>query len=80
MVKILFVESEVIKLTVQSDLQKAVAACEAAKGSYHVMALSTEDQSAKGMFNEMSNDLEKHLSYLNSRLNYINQSNGLNQK
>jgi rubrerythrin len=67
-------------MTVQSDLQKAVAACESAKGTYHVMSLSTEDQSAKGMFNEMCNDLDKHLSYLNSRLNYINQSNSLNQK
>lgn len=73
------VESEVINMTVQSDLQKAVAACEATKGSYKVMAQSTQDQSAKQMYNEMSSDLEKHLNYLNSRLNYVSQSNELNQ-
>jgi rubrerythrin len=70
----------VINLTVQSDLQKAVAACEAAKGTYKVMAQSTEDQSAKAMFNEMSTDLDKHLSYLNNRVNYITQGNSLNQQ
>jgi Protein of unknown function (DUF1657). len=57
MVKI-YAEGEVIRMTVQSDLQKAVAACESAKGSYKVMAQSTEDQSAKQMYNEMSSDLE----------------------
>lgn len=48
-------------MTVQSDLQKAIAACEAAKRTYKVMAQSTEDQSAKQMYNEMSTDLEKHI-------------------
>lgn len=80
MVKILFVEGEVIIMTVQSDLQKAVAACEAAKGTYKVMGQSTQDQSAKQMYDEMSSDLEKHLQYLNSRLNYISQGNELNQQ
>lgn len=69
-----------ITLTVQSDLQKAVAACESAKGTYKVMAQSTEDQSAKQIYTEMSSDLEKHLSYLNGRLSYLTQSNNLNQK
>lgn len=68
-----------IKLTVQSDLQKAVAACESAKGTYKVMAQSTDDKSAKSMYTEMSSDLERHLSYLNGRLNYITQANSLNQ-
>ncbi len=80
MVKILFVEGEVIIMTVQSDLQKAVAACESAKGTYKVMAQSTQDQSAKQMYDEMSCDLEKHLQYLNNRLNYISQGNELNQQ
>jgi rubrerythrin len=70
----------VITLTVQSDLQKAVAACESAKGTYKVMAQSTDDQSAKSMYDEMSNDLEKHLTYLNNRLGYVTQGNCLNQK
>ncbi|ACL75134.1 DUF1657 domain-containing protein [Ruminiclostridium cellulolyticum] len=67
-------------MTVQSDLQKAVAACEAAKGTYKVMSESTQDQSAKQMYNELSSDLEKHLQYLNSRLNYVSQGNELNQQ
>jgi rubrerythrin len=67
-------------LTVQSDLQKAIASCEAAKGSYATMALSTEDQSAKSMFNEMKSDIDKHINYLNSRLSYLNQNNQLNQQ
>jgi rubrerythrin len=66
-------------MTVQSDIQKAVAACEAAKGTYKVMAQSTEDQSAKSMYNEMSSDLERHLNYLSNRLSYISQGNSLNQ-
>ena len=73
------IEGEVIKLTVQSDLQKAIAACESAQGTYKVMAQSTEDQSAKAMYNEMSNDLDKHLNFLNNRVNYITQGNSLNQ-
>ena len=67
-------------MTVQSDLQKAIAACEAAKGTYKVMAQSTEDQSAKQMYNEMSTDLEKHILFLNGRLSYLNQGNDLNHK
>lgn len=67
-------------MTVQSDLQKAVAACESARGTYKVMAQSTDDQSAKQMYTEMSCDLDKHLSFLNSRLNYINDNNNLNKK
>ncbi|MGE4283387.1 MAG: DUF1657 domain-containing protein [Clostridia bacterium] len=67
-------------MTVQSDLQKAIASCEAARGSYSMMVQSTEDQSAKNMFNEMKMDIEKHINYLNSRLSYINQNNQLNQQ
>lgn len=67
-------------MTVQSDLQKAVAACESAKGTYKVMAQSTEDQTAKQMYQEMSTDLEKHLQYLNNRLSYVSQGNSLNQQ
>lgn len=66
-------------MTVQSDLQKAIAACESAKGSYSMMSQSTEDQSAKQMYNEMKADIEKHLQYLNNRINYLN-TNPLNQK
>lgn len=66
-------------MTVQSDLQKAIASCEASRGSYSMMAQSTEDQQAKQMYNIMKSDIDRHLQYLNDRLNYLNQNNNLNQ-
>ena len=65
-------------MTVQSDLQKAIASCESAKGSYSLMAESTEDTQAKQMFNQMSSEVDRHLEYLNDRLNYLNENNPLN--
>ncbi len=67
-------------MTVQSDLQKAMAACESMKGSYALMAESTEDKQAKQMFNSMKADIEKHIQFLTDRLDYINHNNQLNQK
>ena len=68
-----------ISLTVQSDLQKAIASCEAAKGGYSMMEQSTEDPQAKQMFNSMKSDIDKHLQFLNGRLDYLNQNNQLNE-
>lgn len=67
-------------MTVQSDLQKAVAGAQSALGTYQMFAQSTEDQSAKTMFQELSRDMERHISMLNSRLGYVTQNNDLNQK
>ncbi|MBB6216062.1 rubrerythrin [Anaerosolibacter carboniphilus] len=67
-------------MTVQSDLQKAIASCEAAKGSYSMMAESTEDQQAKQMFNGMKSDIDRHLQFLNDRLDYLSQNNQLNKQ
>jgi rubrerythrin len=69
----------VTNLTVQSDLQKAIASCEAAKGSYAMMAQSTEDQQAQQMFNNMKSDIERHLQFLTNRLNYLDDNNELNK-
>jgi rubrerythrin len=69
-----------VNMTVQSDLQKAIASCEAAKGSYAMMAQSTEDPQAKQMFNSMKADIDRHIQYLNGRLSYLNQNNDLNKK
>ncbi|WP_041721045.1 DUF1657 domain-containing protein [Alkaliphilus metalliredigens] len=66
-------------MTVQSDLEKAIAYCEATKGTYALMSHSTEDQQAKEMFNMMKSDLEKHIQFLNSRLEYLSINNPLNQ-
>lgn len=67
-------------MTVQSDLQKMIATCEAMKGSYLMMAQSTENAEVKEMFDGMKSDIDRHLKYLNNRLNYLNQKNQLNQK
>ncbi|HCJ57238.1 DUF1657 domain-containing protein [Lutispora sp.] len=67
-------------MTVQSDLKKAIASAEAAKGTYSMAAESTEDQTAKQKYEEMKVDMDKHLMYLNNRLNYLNSSNSLNQQ
>lgn len=67
-------------MTVQKDLQKAIASCEAAQGSYAMMAQSTDDQSAKQMFNDMKSDIDRHLQMLNGRLDYLNEFNRLNSQ
>jgi bacterioferritin (cytochrome b1) len=65
-------------MTVQKDLQKAVAAAESAKGTYATFAQSTDHTTAKQMFQEMSQDMDKHISQLNSRLG-VTAQNSLNQ-
>ena len=65
-------------MTVKSDLEKAVASAESAKGTYLVAAQSTEDATAKQKYEEMAMNIESHVSYLNSRLDYLNSSNTLN--
>jgi rubrerythrin len=65
-------------MTVQSDLQKAIAAAESAKGTYATFAQATEDQTAKQMFQSMSQDMDQHLSQLNSRLS-VTAQNPLNE-
>jgi len=65
-------------MTVQSDIQKAIASCESAKGTYSMMAQSTEDMQAKQMYNVMKADIDRHLQYLNGRLGFLNDGNQLN--
>jgi len=67
-------------VTVKSDLQKAIASSESSRGTYSLMAESTEDPQAKQMYNIMKADMDRHLQYLNDRLNYITQNNTLNQQ
>lgn len=66
-------------MTVQQDLQKALATAKSAQGSYAQFALSTQDQTAKQMFQQMEQDMIRHITQLNSRLgtvqeNYSNQN------
>lgn len=58
-------------MTVKSDIQKAIAAAEAAKGTYATFAQATEDQSAKQMFQSMSYDMDQHITQLNARFQAI---------
>jgi len=66
-------------MTVQSDLQKAVAAAQSAKGTYATFGQSTDDQTAKQMFMQMSQDMDRHISQINSRLG-ITAQNQLNDQ
>ncbi len=61
-------------MTVQKDLQKAVAAAESAKGTYSTFSQSTDNQSAKQMFTQMTQDMDRHISQLNSRLGVTAQN------
>jgi rubrerythrin len=56
-------------MTVQKDLEKALAAAESAKGTYATFAASTDNQSAQQMFTKMSQDMEQHVSTIEDRLN-----------
>ncbi len=67
-------------MTVKSDLQKAIASSESSRGTYAMMAQSTEDPQAKQMYNIMKADMDRHLQYLNDRLSYLTQNNNLNQQ
>jgi hypothetical protein len=63
------------RLTVQDDLQKTLAGAELLKGSYDVFAASTEDKAAKTMFQEMSQDMQRHVDSLNFRMSYLEKNN-----
>lgn len=63
-------------MTVKSDLEKALASAQSAKGSYATFASATDDQSAKQMFQEMASDMDRHIAQINSRMNYVNQKSG----
>lgn len=61
-------------MTVQSDLQKALAAAQSAKGTYAAFAQATDDSSAKTMYQAMSQDMDRHISQINSRISTTGQN------
>ncbi len=65
-------------MTVQQDLQKALASAKAAQGTYATFSNSTQDQTAKQMFQQMEQDMSRHIAQLNSRLGVVEQ-NPLNE-
>lgn len=67
-------------MTVKKDLEKAVAAAESAKGAYATFSASTDDQGAKVMFEQMSQDMDRHIAQLNSRLSATAENKLSNQQ
>jgi len=67
-------------MTVKKDLEKAVAAAESAKGTYAAFATSTDDQGAKTMFEQMSQDMDRHIVQLNSRISSTAENKINNQQ
>lgn len=60
-----------VNMTVKSDLQKAVAAAESAKGTYLMAAQSTQDATAKEQYEAMASTVDSHIAFINSRLNTL---------
>ncbi|MHB1125705.1 MAG: DUF1657 domain-containing protein [Bacillota bacterium] len=67
-------------MTVQSDLQKAIAGAQALMGTYAMSAQGTQDPAAKKMYQELSQDMQRHIDSLNSRLSYLEKNNPMYQQ
>jgi rubrerythrin len=61
-------------MTVQQDLQKAIAAAKAAQGTYAQFAEATADQALKQAFQGMEKDMVRHLMQLNHRLGIVREN------
>ncbi|MGQ9779181.1 MAG: DUF1657 domain-containing protein [Bacillota bacterium] len=67
-------------MTVQSDLERAVANAKAQMGMYAQFEASTTDPAAKKMWNEMAQDMKRHVDSLTTRLSYLEKNNPLYQQ
>lgn len=65
-------------MTAINDIRKSIASAEAAKEAYALAAEATDDPIVKQKYEEMKTDMDKHLMYLNNRLNYLMNNNNLN--
>lgn len=65
-------------MTVHNDLERAIAMAEAAKGSYMLFSTESEDGQATKVFSEMAEDMQRHVTILESRRDYLNEHNQLN--
>ena len=59
-------------MTDKNNLQQAITSCKEAIEKYTAMADKTDDTAAKQMYEHMCTDMDKHLEYLNGRLNKLN--------
>lgn len=67
-------------MTVQTDIQKNVAQAQSLLGSYSMAASSTQDQMAKKMYQELAQDMQRHVDSLNARLSYLEKNNPMYQQ
>ena len=51
-------------MTVVSDLKKAIAAAESAKGTYATFTQSTDNQMAKAMYQQLAQGMDNHIQQL----------------
>lgn len=58
-------------MTVGSKMQQTIASCESTLANLHSFSLETQDQNAKQMFQNLSNQQQQILDNLNARLQYI---------
>ncbi|MFZ3578527.1 DUF1657 domain-containing protein [Virgibacillus sp. DJP39] len=58
-------------MTVGTKMQQTIASCESTLANLHSFSLETQNQNAKQMFNNLSNQQKQILDNLNSRLQYI---------
>lgn len=62
-------------MTIESDLQLALARAEQLKGSYAVFAGSTQDPDAKKMYRQLHQDMQRHVDSLYQRISYVTNNN-----
>lgn len=65
-------------MTVRADLERSIAMAEAAQGNYLLFAVDSEDERARQVFNDMAEDMQRHVKILQSRVEYLKQHNPLN--
>ncbi len=65
-------------MTVLSDLQKCKAIALQAQGTYETFEQATQDPTAKQMFKDLANDMQRHVQVLDNRIQYLKHTNELN--
>lgn len=61
------------EMTVGTQMQQTIANCESALASLKTFALETDDQNAKQMFQNMTQQQQSVVDNLNARLQYIQE-------
>jgi hypothetical protein len=64
---------EVIIVTVGTQIQQTIASAESVMANLKTFALETQDQQAKQVYQQLSQQTENMVSVLKSRMNYIQQ-------